>query len=47
MHSSPNAKQHGNQTCAQDFKGAAHIRTRFPMHEVSAIAEKEHAHLRL
>ena len=44
MHGSPDAKQHGNNTCAQDIKGPASARTRNPMHYVSAVAKKKRAH---
>ena len=39
MHGGPDAKQHGNDTCAQNVKGAASITTRLPVNYVRTIAK--------
>ena len=39
MDGSPDAKQHGNDTCTQDVKGAAGVRARLPAHSMAAIAK--------
>lgn len=45
MHGSPNAEQHGDDACTQDVKSAAGIRTRFPVHDIGAVAEEKRTHL--
>ena len=39
MHGGPDAKQHGNDTCAQNVEGAAGVTTRSPVDDVRTITE--------
>lgn len=39
MYGGPDAKQHGNDTCAQDVKGAAGVTTRLPVDDVRTITK--------
>ena len=39
MHSGPDAKQHGNDTCAQNIKSAAGVATRLPVNYIRTIAK--------
>lgn len=39
MDGGPDAKQHGDDTCAKDVKSAASVWARLPVHYVSAVAE--------
>ena len=47
MDGSPDAKKHGNDIGAQDIKGTATVRARFPVNNISAITEQQRAHLKL
>ncbi len=39
MHGGPDAKQHSNDTCAQNIKGATRVTTGLPMDYISTIAK--------
>ena len=39
MHGGPDAKQHSDDTCAKDVKGAAGVTAGLPMDYISTIAE--------
>lgn len=45
MHGGSDAKQHGDNTCAQNVKSAATFTTRFPVDYVCAIAKEKRAHV--
>ena len=45
MHGGPDAKQHSDNTCAEDIIGTAGVATGLPVHDVSAIAEQDRGHL--
>ena len=47
MYGGPDAKQHSNDACAQNVKGATRVTTGLPMDYVSTIAKQERAHFGL
>ena len=47
MHGGPDAKQHGDDTCAKDIESAASVGAGLPVHYVSVVAKNERAHVQI